>query len=36
MSVNSNLIEMKESLDQLEKSGLYDVEKFSYFWFFYY
>ncbi|MCR1960745.1 hypothetical protein CWE04_05135 [Thomasclavelia cocleata] len=29
MSVNSNLIEMKESLDQLEKSGLYDVEKFS-------
>lgn len=30
MNVENNLLEMSKSLDNLEKSGVYDVEKFSY------
>ncbi|KXU49000.1 MAG: hypothetical protein UFX20_00480 [Longibaculum muris] len=30
MSVQSNLMEMNESLKKLEQSGIYDVEKYSY------
>jgi hypothetical protein len=30
MSIQSNLIEMNKSLKKLEKSGIYDVEKYSY------
>ena len=30
MSIENNLIEMNKSLQRLEKSGIYDVEKYSY------
>lgn len=30
MSIQNNLIEMSKALKKLEKSGIYDVEKYSY------